>query len=196
MKKLVLIIAFILTGLTGTAQVTQEGYFSVKENFIIWTEIYDTVPEVETMFGNQFFEVRTISKKNVREKRPISLIQRIFIEVTGSFSKSYSASIIGSPVRIGDIEIAQNDFPKMMNWDDAGKASMSLGDGWRLPTKDELHILYQYKDQISGFDGVSCCYWSSTMFGEGDMSENYFSVGGSRYDHKFLTRMVRAVRTF
>jgi hypothetical protein len=55
MKKLVLIIAFILTGLTGTAQVTQEGYFSVKENFIIWTEIYDTVPEVETMFGNQFF---------------------------------------------------------------------------------------------------------------------------------------------
>lgn len=202
MKKLIFLIAIVFTGLTLKAQVSQDGHFSVKESLIVWTKIYDTVPEPETMLGDQFFDVKTIrelkKKSNVKEKRPISLIQRVYIKITGSFSKTYSTSIIGSPVRIGNLEITQNDFPRMMNWDDAENASMLLGDGWRLPTKDELHVLYQYKDQISGFDGVSCCYWSSTAYGDADKSESttFFSVGGSQYDNRFLKRRVRAVRAF
>ena len=40
------------------------------------------------------------------------------------------------------------------------KACAALGGGWRLPTKDELNILYENKDKIGGF--ASNNYWSST----------------------------------
>lgn len=49
MKKLLVLIAIVFSGLTATAQVGQEGYFSVKENFIVWTKIYDTIPDLEAM---------------------------------------------------------------------------------------------------------------------------------------------------
>ena len=53
-----------------------------------------------------------------------------------------SDSIIGKPIKIGKLEVAQNDFPKTMFWNDAVKACTDLGKGWRLPTKDELNLLY------------------------------------------------------
>lgn len=31
------------------------------------------------------------------------------------------------------------------------KKGADLGDGWRLPTKDELNVLYENKDKIGGF---------------------------------------------
>ena len=67
--------------------------------------------------------------------------------------------IIGKPIKIGDLEITQYDFPKKMNWHDAKKACETLGDGWRLPTKDELNSSY-----FSQIDGVYFnWYWSSTL---------------------------------
>lgn len=69
-------------------------------------------------------------------------------------------SIIGIPIKIDNLEIAQHDFSDEMNWDDAKAACADLGDGWRLPTEDELNILYINKHKIGGFsDGA---YWSST----------------------------------
>jgi len=62
-----------------------------------------------------------------------------------------SDSIIGKPIRIRNLEVAQNDFPKEMTWYDAKKACTDLGNGWRLPTKDELNLLYINKDKIGGF---------------------------------------------
>ena len=53
-----------------------------------------------------------------------------------------SDSIIGKPIKIGKLEVAQNDFPKTMFWNDTVKACTDLGKGWRLPTKDELNLLY------------------------------------------------------
>ncbi len=38
-----------------------------------------------------------------------------------------SASIIGKPVIVGNLVIAQNDFPKQMLWEDAKKACEALG---------------------------------------------------------------------
>ena len=49
-----------------------------------------------------------------------------------------------------------------MEWDDAMKACADLGDGWRLPTKDELNTLYQNKDKIGGF--ANSGYWSCTEY--------------------------------
>ena len=70
-------------------------------------------------------------------------------------------NIIGNPVKIDKFEVAQYDFPKEMHWDDAKKICDSLGNDWRMPNKDELNILFQYKDRIGGFNGN--WYWSSTL---------------------------------
>ena len=73
--------------------------------------------------------------------------------------------IIGIPVKIGKLEVTQNDFPKPINWDDAQKSCAELGDGWRLPTKDELKNLNKNKAKIGGFTDHT--YWSSTEFSKG-----------------------------
>ena len=85
-----------------------------------------------------------------------------------------SASILGDPIKVGNLLVAQNDFPNQMKRIDAKKACASLGPGWRLPTKDELNILYQNKDKVGGF--ASDSYWiSSGEFGAvSDWHQNFF----------------------
>ena len=56
--------------------------------------------------------------------------------------------IIGIPIKIGSLEIAQSDFPNEMNWQSAKNACSNLGKGWRLPNNDELNLLFQNKDNI------------------------------------------------
>jgi len=83
-----------------------------------------------------------------------------------------------------------------MNWLAAQKACASLGPGWRLPTKDELNILYQSKDKIGGFFDHDF-YWSSTEDGTGFTWCQQFSSGeqislGTRPNDYH----VRAVKSF
>lgn len=58
--------------------------------------------------------------------------------------------------------VAQNDFSVQMNLEDAKKACRALGKGWRLPTINELRILYLNKIKIGGF--VNKFYWSLSNF--------------------------------
>jgi hypothetical protein len=82
-----------------------------------------------------------------------------------SFSKSSAQSnIIGNPIKIGNIEVAQYDFPDDMDWDEANRKCLNLREGWRLPTKDELSILYNNKNQIGDFNHPHHAYWSSTEY--------------------------------
>jgi hypothetical protein len=68
-------------------------------------------------------------------------------------------TIIGTPVKIKNLLICQNDFTDMMSFNDAKLACYELGDGYRLPTKEELSIMYKFKGIIGGFKlGY---YWSS-----------------------------------
>ena len=106
-----------------------------------------------------------------------------------------SASIIGKSIIRGNLEIAQNDFPKVMNWNDAKLACAALGKGWRLPTKFELNTLYQNKDIILGF--AKNYYWSSSEL-DFDASVAWgqnFAVGNWNYGDKVATVYVRAIRT-
>jgi len=105
-------------------------------------------------------------------------------------------NIIGKPIKIGNIEIAQYDFPEQMNWKDANKACAELGDGWRLPTKDELNTLYQNKNEIGNFTGD--VYWSSTEVVNSYAFAwlQYFNGGGQGDLNKIYTACVRAVRAF
>jgi hypothetical protein len=59
--------------------------------------------------------------------------------------------VIGKPVRIGNLEIAQNDFPYKLDWATAAKSCADLGLGWRLPSSGEFNII---SDNLSMIPGI------------------------------------------
>ena len=102
--------------------------------------------------------------------------------------------IIGIPIIFGNLEVAQYDYPSVMTWRDAKIACAKLGNGWRLPNKDELNILYKNKDKIRGF--ADNAYWSST---EHDVISAVFQSFDDDYQNganKGVNFCVRAIRTF
>ena len=128
--------------------------------------------------------------------KKLLIIPMLFASYMGMAQVADSASIIGKSIRIDNLLVAQNDFPTQMNWDDAVKACASLGPGWRLPTKDELNIIYQNKDKIRGFRDNY--YWSSSELGNGIYGAwGQGILGGSQVGiDKDFPDSVRAVRSF
>lgn len=101
--------------------------------------------------------------------------------------------IIGTPKQIENLEVAEFDFPEKMSWRDAKRKCEILGNGWSLPNKDELNILYQNKDDIGGFDGES--YWSSSVLFKNSVYFQNFIDGNQDYNDKSEEHTVRAVRS-
>ncbi|MFH1158334.1 MAG: ankyrin repeat domain-containing protein [Pseudomonadota bacterium] len=96
---------------------------------------------------------------------------------------SSKRSVSGIP-----FEVAEKDEGKM-SWDAAMKPRP---DGWRLPTLDELHLMYQHKDEIGGF--TNGYYWSST---ESNVTLSWFervSDGYQGFNFKNYSYVVRCVR--
>ena len=111
-----------------------------------------------------------------------------------SLSPNVVLDIIGKSIKIGNLEVAQNDFPNTMNWEDAKKACENLGRGWRLPTKEELNTLYLNKDKIGGF--ADLYYWSSTENANLNAWDQDFVIGFQVSLNKNATNAVRASRAF
>ncbi len=102
--------------------------------------------------------------------------------------------IIGMPKKIGNIEVAQFDLSSLYTWVDAKKACNELGDGWRLPTKDELNLLYKNKLSIGGFKDYP--YWSSTEYDSDQAWYQIFDNGRQVYYQKAQFPVyVRVVRS-
>ena len=102
-----------------------------------------------------------------------------------------------STIKIDNLEVMTEDLESTYTWDDAMKACAVLGDGWRLPTKDELNLLYENKEKIGGF--AINYYWSSTENGNNKYGawKQDFDVGGQISVGKGDPRpYVRAVRAF
>ena len=90
-----------------------------------------------------------------------------------------AVNIIGKPIQIGNLLVAQNEFPIKSDWNSAKSACIGLGNGWRLPTKDELYILYQNKNIIRNFSKYG--YWSSSTGNqEGVAWHQDFYLGGTK----------------
>jgi len=70
---------------------------------------------------------------------------------------------IGKPIKIENLEVTQNDFPKQMNLNEAKIACKRLGSGWRLPTKEELNTLYLSKNKIGGFADIGVLRSSASI---------------------------------
>jgi hypothetical protein len=122
----------------------------------------------------------------------IFILSLLFVSYYATGQKD-SASIIGKSIKIGNIVVAQNDFPKRMNWYEAKRFCEALGNGWRLPTKDELNFLYLYKINNGGFR-KGCCYWSSTEAFDDNVWGQRFSSGRQFDGNKNHPNFVRAVR--
>jgi hypothetical protein len=59
-----------------------------------------------------------------------------------------------------ELEWQENPPEKLMNWNEATQYADSLGEGWRLPTIEEL--ISAYEDQVIGFRYE--VYWSSSTY--------------------------------
>jgi hypothetical protein len=60
----------------------------------------------------------------------------------------HKIDILGNPVKIGNIEVAQFDFPR--NSQNLFNCKI-LGEGWRLPSVSELNTMYLNKNKIGNF---------------------------------------------
>ena len=108
-------------------------------------------------------------------------------DASGDVTKEKQAK---STVKIGDLEVMTEDLGEM-SWEDAKKACADLGDGWRLPTDEELNILYENKAKIGGF--ASGYYWSSTGYGREDAWLQSFINGVQASNSGSFSLRVRAV---
>ena len=79
-----------------------------------------------------------------------------------------------------------------MNWHEAIVACKKLGAGWRLPTKDELNMIYKNREEVGGFANGS--YWSSTEYDNGIAWIQGFYYGNQTNFLKDGNCYVRAVR--
>lgn len=88
-------------------------------------------------------------------------------------------------------EVYPKDLGKH-SWEDAKKVCEELGDGWRLPTREELHLMWLHRESIGGF--AAAYYWSSSEYNVGYAWFQTFYYGYQDGDNKASTYYVRAVR--
>ncbi len=91
---------------------------------------------------------------------------------------------------VNGLEVSDN--LGLMSWHESIVACKSLGPEWRFPTKDELNMLHENKEEIGGFANLS--YWSSTEYDTNDAWLQYFGNGYQSYGNKSSALYVRAVR--
>jgi uncharacterized protein (TIGR02145 family) len=125
-------------------------------------------------------EEKILEEEKLKEEKILNEEQRII-------------RLKSSTIKIGNLEVMTKDLGRM-EWEDAKKACADLGDGWRLPTKDELNILYQNKDVVGGF--YSSTYWSSTETDDFNAWGQAFNFGEHASLSKDYTNFVRAIRAF
>jgi hypothetical protein len=186
-------------------QGVDEVYVSIKGESN-W-EHFTRISVNETQF-QELVNTLSVSKipQNVEKQKVIKLKEITLLETQEKIRKENVPKdnkdylkIIGRPIKIGNLLVAQYSFPDELSWENAKKACDSLGKGWRLPTQVELNILYLNKKKIGGFaDDV---YWSSKE--EAGWSGNYTSAWGQDFytntksdGNKTNPNYVRAVRAF
>jgi hypothetical protein len=98
-------------------------------------------------------------------------------------------NMTGNYLSIGNLEVAEHDFPQQIDMELAITACSRLGIGWRLPTLNELKLMCEKKTYFGGFSDK--IYISSTKSGNTTQSISFSSCLTS--DNNF--GKVRAVRS-
>lgn len=128
--------------------------------------------------------------------KKIIIIPLLFLFYIGIGQSINSNFVIGKPIMVEKLTVAQHDFQNKLNWDEAIAACKKLGEGWRLPNKSELNTLFKYKSEIGGFS--TDWYWSSTEEYNDAKSPAWkqsFPYWRQAISHKNIRYKVRAVKT-
>lgn len=90
-------------------------------------------------------------------------------------------------------EVYPEDLPGIHNHVGAKLAiKEELGNDWRLPTREELLLMYKTRNLIGVF--ANNIYWSSTETSSVNAWVQNFGSGSQYFDYKNNTSYVRAVR--
>ncbi len=98
--------------------------------------------------------------------------------------------------RVVDIEVMHNDFVRYSNYKSSLEAVQDIGDGWRLPTVQELlYLSHLHRLGVGNF--LKDFYWSSSLVGDAGcfcirMKDGYMGVGSTTESLAIInTRLVR-----
>ncbi|WP_461443762.1 Lcl domain-containing protein [Maribacter sp.] len=143
------------------------------------------------------------SEVSVAEQPEASSSNAAAAELTLTIGDSYGDGLIfeidtnGKTGRVAH----RNDLGPMI-WTDALKIHEELGEGWRLPTHDELKSMYDVLGQGADNDGqfADDLYWSATPYDENQAKLVRFTDGNASYHYNSRGThrqfLVRAVRDF
>lgn len=101
---------------------------------------------------------------------------------------------ITSPITGERLRVAENDFEEILDWFQAKSACGELGNGWRLPTRSELELMYKDLHKKGNGNFKKSFYWSSTENASSSASYVGFADGYASTSRKDDTNYVRAVR--
>jgi hypothetical protein len=119
-------------------------------------------------------------------------------EVTKYNSSPLYPLEITNPITGNRIWVSGKSFDRKMSFSEANEACKALGNGWRLPTIEELNAMYYVFFKREGIYFFLEEYWSSSeAFG---FSAWLFNFGNGKADYhlfnKFKTCHVRPVKDF
>ena len=92
------------------------------------------------------------------------------------------------------LEAKAADEINSLSWSDAVTGASAYGDGWHLPTKTELKMLYEQRNVVGGF--AKDDYWSCTELDSNSAWIQGFVNGDQDRYNKYSKLSVRAVRAF
>jgi hypothetical protein len=154
----------------------------------------------EDFNGNLVSGVDNFGKQSIVNKCQAAYVRAVrSLEIesaSDALEENNSSYVIGNPIQIGRLEIAQHDFIKQLTWDEGKKACAALGGGWDLPTKRELNFIYDNQDKIGGFN--SKVYWSCEESNDNKAWHQNFDFSYTRQSKSIKSELnnVRAVRAF
>ena len=108
-------------------------------------------------------------------------------------------NFIGSPIRFQYVEVAQYDIPKKCTYDEALRLVKTIGNNWRLPTKEELLKMFEKRDLIKNFEWGEY-YLSNEVYGKNliytvEFADGKLEKGWRYFNGNEIYYNVRLIRT-
>ena len=170
---------------------------------VIWTfSVFNTGSEKPT---TTLPNIKAIDEKDsiVSAKTNVDSLDKVTAFSKLVVGDLYDGGIIFAINHSNDTgKIAHLEDAGPMPWINAAKIHEQLGDGWRLPTFDELTIMYQTIGQGAANRGefADGLYWSATAFDEYQARLLRFRDGNTSYHYNKNVEhrrfKVRAIRDF